>query len=185
MSPYILGHNLIMKLRAPFVLSALMLAALISGCASSIPATEDDLLSREELRRHGSGKLFGDDAFTFGSKSKTKASAVGIAVNSFLWRASLDTISFMPLSSADPFGGVIITDWYTTADSPRERLKVQIYILDRQLRADGLRVAVFRQTLNDSGAWVLSTVSDQTVIDLENTILIRARQFRISSISAQ
>ena len=163
----------------------LMLSALVFGCAGSTPLTEDDVKSREELRREGSGKVFGDDAFTFGSGSKKEAGAVGIAVNSFLWRASLDTISFMPLSSADPFGGVIITDWYTTPDSTRERLKVQVYILDRQLRSDGLRVSVFRQTLDDAGAWIQSTVSKQTMIDLENAILTRARQLRISSNEAQ
>ena len=172
-----------MRRQNPYLFLVLMLSALVSGCAGSTPPTEDDLKSREELRREGSGKIFGDDAFTLGSKKE--AGAVGIAVNSFLWRASLDTISFMPLSSADPFGGVIITDWYTTPDSTRERLKVQVYILDRQLRADGLRVSVFRQTLDDAGAWIQSTVSEQTIIDLENAILTRARQLRISSNDAQ
>ena len=181
----LLGHNSFMRPQTPYLFLVLMLSALVSGCAGSTPPTEDDLKSRAELRREGGGKIFGDDAFTFGSGSKNEAGAVGIAVNSFLWRASLDTISFMPLSSADPFGGVIITDWYTTPDSTRERLKVQVYILDRQLRSDGLRVSVFRQTLDDAGAWIHSTVSEQTIVDLENAILTRARQLRISSNGAQ
>ena len=67
-------------------------------------------------------------------------------MNAYLWRASLDTINFIPLVSADPFGGVIITDWYTPAETPNERMKVQITILDRELRADGVRVSVFKQT---------------------------------------
>ena len=71
----------------------------------------------------------------------------GIGVNTFLWRASLDTVSFMPLSSADPFGGVIITDWYSPPEVPSERFKMTVYILDRQLRADGIKVSVFRQQL--------------------------------------
>ena len=71
-----------------------------------------------------------------------------LGVNSYLWHASLDTLSFMPLASADPFGGVIITDWYVAPNAPDERLKVTIYILDRNLRADGLKVVVFRQTRN-------------------------------------
>jgi hypothetical protein len=176
-----------MQLRFPHLFTALVLCALVSGCASSTPATEDDVKSRDELRREGSGKIFGDDAFIFGpgAKKDDGTGGVGIAVNSFLWRASLDTISFMPLSSADPFGGVIITDWYTPPDSTRERFKVQVYILDRQLRSDGLRVAVFRQNLNNSGAWIPATVSEQTVVDLENAILTRARQLRISSNSEQ
>ena len=176
-----------MKRNIPYLILVLMLSALVSGCADSTPATEKDLQSREEWRRESGGKIFGEDAFTWGRSNKKNdaGGGVGIAVNSFLWRASLDTISFMPLSSADPFGGVIITDWYTTPDSTRERLKVQVYILDRQLRSDGLRVSVFRQTLDDAGAWIQSTVSEQTIIDLENAILTRARQLRISANGAQ
>ena len=104
----------------------------------------------------------------------------GIAVNSYLWRASLDTMSFMPLSSADPFGGVIITDWYSPPETPNERVKVNIYILDRQLRADGLRISVFRQTLA-SNNWQEAAVSPETVQDLENAILKRARELRITN----
>ena len=179
-----------MKQKIPCLILVLMLNALVSGCTGSTRPTDKDLQSREEWRRESGGKIFGEDAFSWGGSNKKNdaggaGGGVGIAVNSFLWRASLDTISFMPLSSADPFGGVIITDWYTTPDSSRVRLKVQVYILDRQLRSDGLRVSVFRQTLDDAGAWIQSTVSEQTIIDLENAILTRARQLRISSNGAQ
>ncbi len=119
-----------------------------------------------------------EDIFGSGQSSGT-GSSNGIAVNSFLWRASLDTISFLPLNTADPFGGVIITDWYSPPKSPDERFKVTVYILDRQLRADGLRVAVFRQTRDTKYGWVEAKVADKTVQGLENAILKRARQMRI------
>ncbi|MEQ8345723.1 MAG: DUF3576 domain-containing protein [Sneathiellaceae bacterium] len=102
----------------------------------------------------------------------------GIGVNSFLWRASLDTISFMPLASADPFGGVIITDWYTPPATPEERFKMTVYILDRTLRSDGVRVAVFRQR-RDGSDWLQQPVAADTASNLENAILVRARQLRI------
>jgi len=106
----------------------------------------------------------------------------GIGVNSFLWRASLDTVAFMPLVSADPFGGVIITDWYTPAESPSERMKVQVTILDRELRADGVRVSVFKQTqgAKGGGGWVDAQVDQRTNTEIENAILTRARQLRIA-----
>ena len=94
----------------------------------------------------------------------------------------VDTISFMPLSSADPFGGVIITDWYAPPDSPGERFKVTVFILGRTLRADGLRVAVFRQQLSDQGNWIDSSISPSTATSLEDKILERARQMRIGGI---
>jgi hypothetical protein len=101
----------------------------------------------------------------------------GLGVNAFLWRGALDTIAFMPLASADPFGGVIITDWYTPPGTSGERFKATIYILSRDLRSDGLRVNIFRQVL-DNGQWVDSAVAESTVGDIENKVLARARRMR-------
>ncbi len=127
------------------------------------------------------GTMFGPGGI-FGSKAeKRDDSGTGVAVNAYLWRASLDTINFIPLVSADPFGGVIITDWYTPAETPNERMKVQVTILDRELRADGVRVSVFKQqTGPKGGGWVDAQVDPRTQIDIENAILTRARQLRIA-----
>jgi hypothetical protein len=118
----------------------------------------------------------------FGTGNDQGGGGGGIAVNSYLWRASLDTMSFMPLSSADPFGGVIITDWYSPPETPNERIKVNVYILDRQLRADGLRISVFRQSRVNGNSWQEAAVAPETVQDLENAILKRARELRIANI---
>ncbi|MEM7223039.1 MAG: DUF3576 domain-containing protein [Pseudomonadota bacterium] len=106
----------------------------------------------------------------------------GIGVNSYLWRASLDTISFMPLATADPFGGVIITDWYAPPEANSERFKVNVFILGRDLRADGVRAAVFRQQQSSAGSWIDVEVDAKTASDLENAILTRARQLRIAAL---
>ncbi len=115
----------------------------------------------------------------FGTSEGTGSEASSISVNGYLWRASLDTISFLPLNTADPFGGVIITEWYTPPESPGERFKVNIYILDKALRADGLRVTVFRQRRTPGERWIEAKVNQKTGTDLENAILKRARQMRI------
>ena len=107
------------------------------------------------------------------------SNATGISVNGYLWRAALDTISFMPLAQADPFGGTILTDWYLPPETLGERFKVNVYILDSELRADGLRISVFRQRLDPSGIWLDARVSKNTGTNLENAILKRARQMRI------
>ena len=104
-----------------------------------------------------------------------------LGVNSYLWHATLDTLSFIPLSSADPFGGVVITDWYSAPQAPGERMKVTVYILDRNLRADGLKVAVFRQTRDASGVWADAPVASDTSLKLEDAILTRARELRLAS----
>jgi hypothetical protein len=112
------------------------------------------------------------------------AQTAGIGVNSYLWRASLDTLAFMPLSSADPWGGTIITDWYVNPSKPNERFKATVYILDTRLRADGLNVTVFKQIKDASGQWIDAPVANQTEIDIENSILTRARQLRLSNLNA-
>lgn len=100
-----------------------------------------------------------------------------IGVNSYLWRAAVDTVSFAPLLQANPNSGVIITDWYSNPKAPGERVKLTVAILDQDLRADALRVSASRQTLQN-GAWVDAPVSAATVQKLEDIILTRARDLR-------
>ncbi len=113
--------------------------------------------------------------------AQTQATAA-LGVNAYLWRATLETLSFIPLVSADPVGGTVITEWYTNPQAPTERLKVTVYILDTRLRADGLNVTVFKQVKDASGQWVDAPVAAQTDIDIENSILTKARQLRLSNI---
>jgi len=105
-----------------------------------------------------------------------------IGVNAYLWRAALDTVSFAPLLQADANAGVIITDWYAHPNSPGERVKLTVTILDQDLRADALRVAASRQILQ-SGQWVNAPVSAATVQKLEDIILTRARDIRRTTVS--
>lgn len=111
-----------------------------------------------------------------------QAGAGAIGVNGYLWRATLDTLAFMPLASADPYGGTVITDWYVNPEKPDERFKATVYILDSRLRADGLNVTVFKQAKDAAGNWVDSPTANQTESDIENAILTRARQLRLSNI---
>jgi len=103
-----------------------------------------------------------------------------LGVNSYLWRATLDTLNFMPLASADPVGGVVISDWFAAPDKPDEHIKVTVYILDKRLRADALKVSVFRQVRNPNG-WTDAQVNPDTGIKLENAILARARELRLAT----
>lgn len=116
-----------------------------------------------------------------GSYSKVKRAAPRMGVNQFLWRASLETLEFMPLSDIDPFGGVIITDWYASPQAPNERFKANVYILDTNLRADALKVSIFKQVRNDIG-WSDASVDGDTARSIENSILTRARQLYIATV---
>jgi len=106
-----------------------------------------------------------------------------IGVNSYLWRAALDTLSFAPMAQVDSNGGVIVTDWYANPSSPNDRIKVTVTILDRDLRADALRVAASRQVMQ-SGQWVDAPVAAATVQKLEEIILTRARDLRRNAIAS-
>ena len=105
-----------------------------------------------------------------------------IGINSYLWRAALDTVSFMPLVQTDSNGGVIVTDWYANPNSPGERMKLTVTILDQDLRADALRVAASRQ-VNQSGSWIDVPVQAATVQKLEDIILTKARDLRRNAIA--
>lgn len=105
-----------------------------------------------------------------------------IGVNSYLWRAALDTLGFMPLVQTDSSGGVIVTDWYVNPQAPTERMKVTVSILDQDLRADALRVAALRQ-VNQGGQWVAAPVQAATTQKLEDIILTKARDLRRAAVS--
>jgi hypothetical protein len=104
----------------------------------------------------------------------------GVNVNAYLWRGALDTLSFMPIASADPFGGTIITDWYSPPSAQNERFRAQALLMGRQLRSDGVKVQVFRQ-VQQGGNWVDAPVSASTGSDLEDKVLARARELRSQS----
>lgn len=104
-----------------------------------------------------------------------------IGVNSYLWRAALETVSFAPLLQADSAGGVIVTDWYVNPANPGERVKMTVAILDQDLRADAVRVAASRQVAQ-SGTWVDAPVQAATVQKLEDIILTKARDLRRQAI---
>jgi len=142
-------------------LTILACGLLLAGCGSS----SSDVIPDTDV---------GTTAISSDSGQRT------LGVNSYLWHATLDTLSFMPLASADPFGGVIITDWYTSPQAQDERLKVTVYILDRHLRADGLKVAVFRQTKSAQG-WADAQVNPETATKLTDAILTRARELRLAT----
>jgi len=127
----------------------------------------------ETLFQRGTGRFARQDGNDGGAYA-------GIGVNAYLWRGALETIDFLPLAQADPFGGVIITDWYSPPETPDERFKLNVYILDTVLRADGIKVAVFRQTNGENG-WRDAEVGPKVGTDIEDQILTRARELRIAA----
>ena len=161
----------------------LLLALAGAGCENAGPVEPppDTYDPRWRGAQQADGGIFGSSVTLFGGEDEA-AGAVGIGVNAFLWRATLDTISFMPLLSADPFGGVIITDWYAPPETPDERFKMTVYILTRALRSDGVQVTVFRQERGADGAWEDRATNPGTAISLEDKILDRARQIRTASL---
>lgn len=131
----------------------------------------------------GCGSLGGKGKARAQAQKLAAAQAPNIGVNSFLWRASLETLNFMPLDQVDPFGGVIVTDWYASAEAPQERFKANVYILDTNLRADALKASIFKQT-RSAGGWEDAAVDADTARQIENAILTRARELYISTVDA-
>lgn len=162
-----------------------MLPILLSACEGVDVGPADLPNDRWQKRDQEQQSVFGEGGLTFGGAEKKRQGqgGTGIGVNAYLWRATLDTISFMPLASADPFGGVVLTDWHSAGNTPNERFKLNVYILGQALRADGIRVAAFRQVKNSSNEWQAVEIDPKAVTDIENAILTRARQLRSESMT--
>lgn len=180
-------------------LSAILLSGFILSACEGVKVEEAKPRvneQREKIREqsgtfHGNPKGFvlystkeqeGGGLLGGGASRDSSASGGTLAANAYLWQASLESLDFMPLLQADSRGGVIISDWYAPPETPDERFKITVYILDQALRADALKVAVFRQTNGDTG-WVDAAVDEGTAAGLESNILKRARELRLASSS--
>ena len=157
-----------------------------SGTAVN-PTLNKDLAMRDaETRLQTGGGLFGKKGISMSglinqdSETNTVVGSIGMSINTYLWQGALDTLSFMPLSSADPIGGTIITDWYSSTNNPDERCKLNIFISGKELKTQNLRVASFCQNYQNN-RWVNKDINDDSNIKLENAILNKAKKLKLES----
>lgn len=153
----------------------------VAACSSdNVDHTYPTDMGNNKYSHDGSepDRLFGKDGLTLFGKDEKEGNTIG--VNSYLWRGTLDTIGFMPLASADPFGGVIITDWYSVPNNPDERFKINAFILTSSLRADGVKITIFKQK-RENGTWVDVNVPEKAARDMEDAVLVKARELRIAA----
>lgn len=151
---------------------------LLSVAREEIPRLGTEPRGKRERREDRTkGHLLAEPLFTTAKKKNTTD---GIGVNSYLWKASLETLSFMQKKKTDPFGGLITTEWYIDPQTPKERLKIEIIILGRELNSNALKISIFREKKSSSGKWVSSTVDKDTVLKFEETVLTRARELKVA-----
>lgn len=165
-------------------LFSLFVLLAVSACSDNLKKESKAPVDKEDQRKLGFGSLIGEDVLTFGPGKKAKGgSMMAPTVNPHLWRASLQTINFMPLASADAVGGVIVTDWYITPQNQNERIKATIFITDQVLRADALKVIIYKQIKQRDGGWTNASSDPAVATELENIILTKARQLRVNSLA--
>lgn len=169
-----------MRISLSFIISSCFV--FLSGCTNNPNVTNDDeIITKRERPYANMKKFFGEEALLFSNDSNfknIKQNSV-ISVNAYLWRASLDIVSFMGLQSVDPFGGVIITEWFTPAHTPHERVKVTVSITGTRLNAAALKVTVVRQQIKNA-QWINVQVDPDTALALEDAILTKSRQLKIN-----
>lgn len=170
-----------------WILSLLCVLSLTTACDMLPKGEKDTPMRQEDEREARRGKLTGEDGWNLlGGDNEDKESGARLGVNSFVWRATLDTLAFMPFTAADPFGGTILTDWYEDPATPGERFKINALILDATLRADTVKVSLFKQKVDENtGQWRDVKVNPELARKLENTILTRARELRVQRITGQ
>ena len=154
-----------------------------SNFHDSTPEKRKLALQDAENRLRTGGGLFGKKSgfnlINTDKETTTTTTLRGLPINPYLWRGSLETIEFMPLVSADPFAGIIITDWYTGLNSPNERCKINIFIKGSEMKTSNLKVNSFCQTMVD-GNWLDQKINQKNNADLENAILNKAKKIRLS-----
>ncbi len=150
-------------------------------------ATDTELAMRDaQTRLQSGGGMLGKGGLTLSgilnndNKQKTETSTVSMSVNAYLWRGAIETVNFMPLSSADPIGGTIITDWYSTTENQNERCKLNIFISGKKLITENLKVTSFCQEYKDP-IWVNKKINKENNIKIENAILNKAKKLRLQS----
>ena len=171
------------------------IAALVSACGGGNYTAKKDTAPipgpKRDYNPNDENSVFGSGGVSVGNLAGGSVSGIlggggdekaRLPVNKYLWQGALDTLSFLPLASTDPFTGVIATEWGSTPEAPGERFKVTAYILNPGLSAAALKVAVFRELRSDAGLWTPAPVSADTARQLEDAILIRARQIRIAGL---
>ena len=155
-----------------------------SGTPFNLATDKDLALSDAENRLMTGGGLLGKNGdFSFlgeGEKTSNQIVGLGMPINPYLWKASLETINFMPLASTDPFAGTIITDWYTAENNMGERCKLNIFINGKDLKTDNLKVSSFCQTLKNN-QWVNMPSKNENNTKLENVILNEAKKLKLTS----
>lgn len=170
----------------PFFMS-LALVMMLAACGS-VPEGEAKYPTRDRTQTGGDVYAKRETVWGEGGISilggKDKKSSDVITVNAYLWRAALDTVNFMPLTTVDPFGGVILTDWYSNEKTPTERYKLNIFVLGNQLRSDGIKVTMFKQR-KGKGDWTNVEADEAANRAIEDAILTRARQLRVADIQAE
>jgi hypothetical protein len=162
------------------LVSALAVALALAGCGSdpdrAQPTAQIEAPPAPAPADEGDTGVFGWLGAGKSSSGLRPEDRKGVAVNAYLWRASLDTLSFMPMDQIDPFGGVIKSGWWVPPSTPNERIRVFVVILDTRLRAEALRVTVFKETKTPTGEWeTVGGMDPETVTKLENIILNKAR----------
>ncbi len=175
----------------PTLLFLVLSCALVS-CAQNQETTSKEAkelhgppMGRQEERKENFGKILGDDAFRIDLARGNPSNGSGMmGVNPHLWKASFETVHFIPLVSSDAVGGVIITDWYTSPNAPNERLKITIRIIGTELKTDALSVSVFKQIKSTKQEWAPAQADEKLARDFEDVILSRARDIRIASAAA-
>lgn len=165
------------------VVAALAAGMALAGCNSASTYTKEASLNDETVLSATGSTAPEGQRRQFAATGQAAEGGNAIRINGFLWRAALDTLSFMPITTADPYGGAILTDWYSPQGADNERFKLNVLIQGTQIRSDGVRVTVFKQERAGDGTWQDASTNNDTALDLENLILVRARDLRQASLN--
>lgn len=163
------------------ILSLIILSLLLVSCSGDVntgPEVYDPQVGDDRHFSEMQSLITKSDepVMLYGGKKKgsSDSDGGGSLANSYLWRAALESISFMPLIAVDSRGGAILTDWYSAHQSPNEKFKFNIIILSSELQISSIRVHAFKQVKGMAGQWHPVEVSKDLSRNIEDNILKKA-----------
>jgi len=159
----------------------LILIAGLTACSSLEPRTDIPATDKEDPGSFITGRSESGVSLSDITGLSDRESS-GIPVNALLWRASLDITSILPIDDIDVFSGTVITDWYSLPSQPSEQIKLAVFVLDKELRSDAIRVVVYVQS-RQGNIWQDAGIDPELATKLEDLILTRARELRASSVT--
>jgi hypothetical protein len=159
---------------------SLLFCIFILNCSKTDPVTGEKILIEPDPQKRArefadkGGGIFGDI-----NNKKSSSTSVDFASSNVMWKATLKTLEFLPLSNTDYSGGIIVYDWYSQTNNPREQIKISVRFLSNELKSDSIKVIAHKKICDSAEKCSNSTLDEKFSNTVKENIITSARLLKI------